>query len=54
MEREPEHTDDTPLRPVDDQVERDAADTVVDEDADFTVAAAVDGVGEVVDETTYG
>ncbi len=49
MERGPEHTDDTPLRPVDDQVERDAADTVVDEDTDFTDQPLGAAVSEVVE-----
>jgi len=49
MEREPEHTDDTPLRPVDDQVERDAADTVVVEDTDFTDQPLGAAASEVVE-----
>ena len=51
MEREPEHTDDSPLRPVENAVEVDADDRVLDDDADFTDQRVTTDAGLVVEET---
>ena len=52
--REPEHQDDTPLRPVDDVLDRDAADGVGDDDADFTDQPLATDAAEVVEDDEGG
>lgn len=49
VEREPEHADDTPLRPVENAVETGDDDRVLDDDADFTDQRVTADVGEVVE-----
>jgi hypothetical protein len=52
--REPEHQDDTPLRPVNDVIDRDAADAVLDDDAAFTDQPLTTDATEVVEDDEGG
>jgi len=54
LAQEPEHQDDTPLRPVDDVVDRDAGDAVLDDDADFTDQPLTTDAAEVVEDDEGG
>ena len=49
MKKEPEHQDDSPLRPVENAVETDDADAILDDDADFTDQVVTTDANEVVE-----
>lgn len=52
MKNEPEHQDDTPLRPVENAVETNDQDEILDDDADFTDQAVTTDANEVVEGDT--
>lgn len=52
MKREPEHQDDTPLRPVENAVETTGDDEIVDDDADFSDQPLTTDANEVVEGDT--
>ena len=52
MKKEPDHQDDTPLRPVENAVETSDEDVVVDDDVDFTDQPLTTDANEVVEGDT--
>lgn len=52
MEKEPEHADDTPLRPVENAVETSDDDEILDDDADFTDQPLTTDANQVIEGDT--
>lgn len=52
MKKEPEHADDTPLRPVENAVETSDDDEILDDDADFTDQPLTTDANEVIEGDT--
>lgn len=52
MKKEPEHADDTPLRPIENAVETSDDDEILDDDADFTDQPLTTDANEVIEGDT--